>query len=241
MCRCSPYSSGRCVSHPWGHQSGRESSSSQGHTWEGERRHTVCCICQMSANMWFWLYSDPTHPTKKQKRQNSVFMSPTSWEMRVTMACWQCGHTVCTGEVWNISPCSTVTVVVPAWPPMWTNWPGVGPICPAIRWGKWPGGGGYIPPVDQRIVHIQNLRSTCKPQQEFSWQTIYLTWWRHGHGHGHGSFSWNMWGNKAWLLSFIWWRTIIWRKRWSGDRSSSHWFTKVKKKSISERLKSSFH
>lgn len=99
----------------------------------------------------------PTHPTKKQKRQNSVFMSPTWWEMQVTMACWQCGHTVCTGDVWNISPCSTVTVVVPAWPPMWTNWPGVGPIGPAIGWGKWPGGGGYIPPVDQRRAHIQNL------------------------------------------------------------------------------------
>lgn len=33
MCKCSPCSKGRCVSHPWGHQSGRESNSSQGHTW----------------------------------------------------------------------------------------------------------------------------------------------------------------------------------------------------------------
>lgn len=147
MCRCSPYNWGRYASHPWGHRSGRESSSSRGHTWEGQCRHRqfnvfVRCLWMCGSGC----IPGPTHPTKKQKRQNNVFISPTSWEMRVTMACWQCGHTVCTGDVWNISPCSTVTVVVAPWPPIWTNWPGPGPICPAIGWGKWPGGGGYIPP-----------------------------------------------------------------------------------------------
>lgn len=32
MCRCSPCSTGRCVSHPWGRRSGRESNSSRGRT-----------------------------------------------------------------------------------------------------------------------------------------------------------------------------------------------------------------
>lgn len=32
MCKCSPYSTGRCVLHPLGHQSDRESSSSRDHT-----------------------------------------------------------------------------------------------------------------------------------------------------------------------------------------------------------------
>lgn len=76
------------------------------------------------------------------------------------IACWQCGHTVCTGEVWNISPCSTVTVVaapggartVAVWPPMWTKWLGPGPICPGIAWGKWPGGGWKWPPVQREIT-----------------------------------------------------------------------------------------
>lgn len=116
----------------------------------------------------------PSYPTKKQKRQNSVFMSPTSWEMRVTIACWQWGHTVWTGEVWNISPCSTVTVVaapggartVAVWLPMWTNGPG--PICPGMGWWKWPGGGRYMPPVCNRIMLTQTTVQVTRPQR---WKT----------------------------------------------------------------------
>lgn len=55
-----------------------------------------------------------TYPTKQQKQQSRRFMSPISWLMLVVIGCWQCGHTVCTGAPWNISPCSTVTVVVVA-------------------------------------------------------------------------------------------------------------------------------
>lgn len=76
-------------------------------------------------------------------------MRPTSWLIRVMMACWQCGHTVCTGADWNISPCSTVTVVavpggpitVAVCPIAGPQWLGPGTNCPGMGWGKCPGGG----------------------------------------------------------------------------------------------------
>ena len=104
----------------------------QNHCAEGLQK-----INQLHGNRW------ATYPTKKQNRQKSEFMRPTSWLMRVMMACWQCGHTVCTGLAWNISPWRTVTVVVApggaitvaVCPPAGPKRQGAGPNCPGIICG----------------------------------------------------------------------------------------------------------
>lgn len=56
MCKCSPYSKGRCVSHPWGRQSGRESSSSRHHTLQRSRRgRRVCSWGRHGGRCRWWL------------------------------------------------------------------------------------------------------------------------------------------------------------------------------------------
>lgn len=105
----------------------------------------------------------------------------------------------------------------------------------------------------RKVTRWRGVHRTCGPEEishlepEINLQDRTLvfytnfTWGGHGHGHGHGGFSWYMWGNKARLLSFIRGRAVIWRKRRSGNRSGSYWFTKIRKKACQKRLKSSFH
>lgn len=73
MCRCSPYNWGRYASHPWGHRSGRESSSSRGHTWEGQCRHREVDVF---VNVWFWFYSGPHSPHKKAEEAEQCVHQP---------------------------------------------------------------------------------------------------------------------------------------------------------------------
>lgn len=70
MCRCSPYSKDRCASRPSGHQSGRESGSSPGHTCEcGTGRLCIFRLRPVDARGWQEQKMNSEHiklPSKQQ-------------------------------------------------------------------------------------------------------------------------------------------------------------------------------